>query len=148
MTRNPRKAGRDGPPHFTDKQGRLSIWVALCPLKAIPEGYFKEDYSDEDQPSTPFSEDFGFGFYGHDLVELNCSPDGPRPVRDLLAVHSYSASFLEAAAAEAHHKGVAATELVFVMYDFEYHPEVTGVGQSDSLLFLGCFDYDKDARGA
>jgi hypothetical protein len=142
------KVNRYGPPHFSDREGRLSIWVGLCPLKDVPEDYFKENYADEDQPFTLFSQDFGFGFYDHDFVEMNCSRTGPKPVRDLLAAHSYSASFLDAASAATRQERLTDTELVFLMYDFEYDPDVTGIRHSDYLRFLGCFDYDKEAPNA
>jgi Immunity protein 22 len=143
-----KKVNRYGPPHFSDKENRLSIWIGRCPLAEIPDDYFKENYADEDQPFTRFSEDFGFGFYDHDFVEMNSSATGPKPVRDLLAGHSCSTSFLEAAATAAEQNGMKATELIFLMYDFEYDPKVTGIQQSKWLWFLGCFDYDKSAPNA
>jgi hypothetical protein len=140
-----RKVNRYGPPHFSDKKNRLSVWIGICPLSAVLEDYFKENYLDEDQPFTTFSEDFGFGFYDHDSVEMNVSQTGPGPVRDLLADVSYSASFLEAAASAAERQGIRQTELIFLMDDFEYDPKVTEIEQGKHLRFLGCFDYDPHA---
>ncbi len=135
-----RKVNRYGPSHFSDKENRISIWIGVCPLIEIPEDYFKETYTDQDQPFTHFSEDFGFGFFDHDFVEMNCSRSGRKSVRDLLPVHSYSASFLEAASTAAEQPGMDETELIFLMYNFEYDPELTGIKQSKCLRFLGCFD--------
>lgn len=148
MKDKPKKANRYGPPHFSGKEGRLSIWLAVRPLKEMREDYFEENYANEDRPFTLFSEEFGFSFYDHDLVEVSRSEAGPKPIRDLLAAHSCSASFLEAAAAAAAEQGVTETALVLLMYDFDYDYEITGVKQSDYLFFLGSFHYDKGGRSA
>ena len=140
-----KKVNRYGPPQLSDKENRLSIWGGRCSVREVPEDYFNENYTDEDQPFTRFSEDFGFGFYVLDFVELNCSETGPKPVHDILAGHSYSTSFIDAASTAAEKLRMAKTELVFLMYDFEYDPKVTGIKQSKYLRFLECFDFDKDA---
>lgn len=142
---------RYGPPHFSDQENRVSIWLGIVPLDEIPEDYFQENYQDEDKPFTHFSADFGFGFYDHDFVEMmtggeNVADSVPKPVRFLLDVTSYNDSFLQRALLAANECGITESELAFLMYDFEYDPKVTGITQSKWLRFIGCFDYDKDAE--
>ncbi|QOV88594.1 immunity 22 family protein [Humisphaera borealis] len=142
--KNRKKITRDGPPHFGE-EGRVSIWVGIAPLKKVPKDYFDENHEDEDAPIDQFAADFGFGYYSHDLVELNDEEPKPRPTHELLAFHSYSMSFIDEAAAAAAKAGVKTSQFAVVMFDFDYNPKVTGVSRNAYLQFIGSFDYDKDA---
>ena len=108
----------------------------------------EENYEDEDKTSNRFSADFGFGYDDHDFVEMNTSDTGPKTLNDFLPDHSCSGLFMEDVAVVAQERGVADTELVFLMYDFAYDPAVTSASRSEYLLFLGCFDYDEGAPTA
>ena len=76
--------------HF-DKSHMVSIWVATVPRADFPKDYFKENYGDDDEPFTEFSEDFRLGFYDHDFVENN-SAKKPTALEKLLT-GSYADSY-------------------------------------------------------
>lgn len=138
------KITRHGPPHF-GREGRVSVWLSIVPLKKVPTDYFDENDEDDDTPLNAFAAEFGFGYYDQDLVELNDEQSAALPVWDLLAVHSYTASFVDAAAAAAGKAGIQTAQSAVVMYDFDYDPKVTGVSRSAYFQFIGAFDYDRDA---
>jgi hypothetical protein len=136
----------DGP-HFRVKHDVVSIWAATCPAADIPDDYFEEYGSDEDEdPFDPFSFDFGFGYYNHDDVEAYPSKEQRAvPIGELLAPLSFSPSFRDAAVKQAEALGVGQTTYVFLLYNFQYDPAVTGIRESACMRFVGVFPYDRKA---
>jgi hypothetical protein len=133
----------EGPNFRTHNDEIVSLWVAICPLKEIPENYFSENYEGEDdEPFNDFSNDFGFGYYDHDFVETICNEDwSEMAAADLIAKLSYSQSFLEAAQKAADDRGVTTTAYVLALYNFSYDPKVTLLESSKFMRFIGAFPF-------
>jgi hypothetical protein len=132
-----------------EAKGTVSVWVAIVPRSRIPADYFEEHYErEDDEPFSRFSEDFGFGYYDHDFVDTNGVTGRAKPIEQLLGPCSFSASYLAAAADAARQQGLDKTAFVFLLYDIEYRPEVTGVSRSACMAFLGNFRYDPEASHA
>jgi Immunity protein 22 len=135
--------GRYSEYDFEDKE-RVSIWVAIVPWQQLPNEYFEEHYGGgDDEPFAQFSHEFGVGFYDHDFVSTNGSEES-KPLVNLLGPCSYSSSFLEPALAEARRRGLDKTSFVFLLYDYDYDPEVTKVSRTAYMEFLGSFPYDSE----
>lgn len=138
---------RYGPPHFR-RDGYVSIWATIAPSNEIPEDYCVPNYEDEEAPFSEFAGDFKFGSYDLDFSESFAS-DGPAcSTRDLLKYLSYSRSFIDEAENAAKAKKLEATEWIFLLYDFDYDPNVTGVTESRYMRFLGSFQFDKKSGPA
>jgi immunity protein 22 of polymorphic toxin system len=132
-----------------EAEGVVSIWVATIPRSRIPEDYFQANYdAEDDEPFSPFSEEFGFGYYDHDSVESNASTDRPKTIERLLGECSFAASFVGEAVAAAERLSLDKTDFVFLLYDIKYPPEVTGVSRSEYMAFLGSFRYDPESESA
>jgi hypothetical protein len=111
----------------------VSIWVATVPWNDLPNEYLEEHYG----------EDFGFGFYDHDSMSTNGSEEA-KPLEELLAPCSYSTSYIQEATAEARKRGLDKTCFVFLLFDIEYDPMLTGVSKSAYMEFLGSFRYNAE----
>jgi hypothetical protein len=137
----------DGPHFRVDDEDVVSIWAATCPLADIPDNYFEDYGSDEDDdPFDPFSSDFGFGCYNHDDVEAYSAKDVLAvPIGELLTPLSFSVSFRDDAVRQAEARGVGQTCYVFLLYNFKYDPAVTGIRESACMRFIGVFPYDRKA---
>lgn len=103
-----KKVSRYGPPHF-NKDGYVSIWVAVVPLSKIPDDYFKERYGDEEVTLTKFYGDFGFGYFDHDFMDTNGSKESAMPIEKLVGACSFSSSYVEEAVAHAKKRGLRNT---------------------------------------
>ena len=107
-----------------EAKGTVSIWVAIVPRSRIPADYFEEHYGREDDgPFSRFAEDFGFGYYDHDFVDMNGVAGRAKPVGELLGPCSFSASYLADAVAAAERQGLDKTAFVFVLHNIAYRPE-------------------------
>jgi hypothetical protein len=137
----------DGPHFEVEDEDVVSIWIAKVALTDIPESYFQENYSeDDDEPLNPFSADFGFGYYDHDCVETYCEDDWRIvPIGSLIEPLSYSSSFQDAVVRQAQELDSAQTCYVFLLYNFKYDPKVTGIRESKYMRFLGVFLYDRNS---
>ncbi|HEY9226352.1 MAG TPA: immunity 22 family protein [Gemmatimonadaceae bacterium] len=129
-----------------EKIGVVSIWVATVPLSKIPKTYFEMREDDDEEAFTPFSNDFGFGWYDHDSVDSNNSSEKPKSLDRLIGECSFSVSFSDKAVAAAKKQGLDKTPAVFLLYDIDYRPKMTGVSQSKYMAFLGSFKHDPDAE--
>lgn len=131
----------DGPDFECEDRDVVSIWIAKCSSDDIPNDYFEENYSgDDDEPFNQFSTDFGFGYYDHDFVEA-MALGGSSPLEEILNCSSYGESFAKKATLSSETKE---TVHVFLMYNFEYKPEVTGIIESNFYKFIGVYDYDRN----
>ncbi|MBI1891274.1 MAG: immunity 22 family protein [Burkholderiales bacterium] len=134
--------GRYDGPHFHCEENLVSVWAAKCPISQVPDDYFEENYGgDDDDPFNQFSTDFGFGYYDHDFVE-GAALEKSAPIEQIIETASYGQSFANDVKAGSEVKN---TEHVFLMYNFNYDPSVTGVRESKYYKFLGVFKYDPDA---
>jgi len=135
--------GRYDGPHFScEDNDVVSVWVAKCALSKIPDDYFIENYDGEDEdPFNQFSTDFGFGYYDHDFVEP-MALEGSAPLDAIINDSSYGKSFAKEAYAASTIKN---TEHIFLMYNFNYDPKITGVIESEYYKFIGVFKYDRNA---
>ena len=140
-----KKVSRYGPPHF-NKDGFVSIWVAVAPLSKIPSDYFDERYGDEEVTLTKFYGDFGFGYFDHDFVDTNGSKGRAQSIEKLIAACSFSSSYVEQAAAEAKRRGLEKTQYVVLLYDFKYDPKQTKITENSYMAFIESFPYDRDRR--
>lgn len=131
----------DGP-HFSKEGSNIvSIWASKVSLDKIPDDYFEENYSeDDDEPFNEFSSDFGFGFYDHDFVET--AGEYGTTNEEKLMYSSYGKSFCKEASLAC---DIPSVDYFFLMYDFIYDPTVTGIKESKYFIFLGCFKFDKNA---
>jgi hypothetical protein len=108
----------------------------------MPSDYFIEDYDGEDEdPFNQFSTDFGFGYYDHDFVEGAALP-GCASIDKIIEAASYGHSFATEVKAASEIKNA---EHVFLMYNFNYSPNVTGITESKYYKFVGVFKFDKNA---
>lgn len=137
----------DGPHFQCDDRDLVSIWVAHTDFDAIPESYMQYNIGGgDDEPWSAFTDNFGFGFYDDDSVESHLQPDLRRaPLYEQLKFLSYSSSFIEAAVEEAQQRNLDKTSFVFLMYNFAYDPNVTGIQRDDYLEFLGSFAFDPES---
>ena len=132
----------DGPHFYCENENVVSVWVAILPLNEIPDDYFEEDYGgDDEDPFNEFSSDFGFGYYDHDFVEAN-TLESCSPINEILKECAYGNSFAEAAYQSSDIKN---SEHVFLMYNFNYDPEITGITRSKYYKFIGVFSYNENA---
>ena len=138
----------DGPHFDCEDRDVVSIWIAHCTFGSIPKDYMEYNIGgDEDEDWSKFTKNFGFGFYDDDSVESFLQPSKRKAsVYDQLKFLSYSSSFIDEAVAAAQNINLPKTTFVFLMYNFEYDPAVTGIKQDDYLTFLGVFDFDTEAR--
>ena len=133
----------DGPRFAQEGNAVVSVWLALPSHGPAPDDYFEEDYGDDEaQPFNRFSGDFGFGYYDHDFAEGSRAPGrADVPVAQLIAKCSYAEHFAHAVAQRAHALGIAESSEAYLMYEFAYDPQVTGVDRSACLRFIGVFPY-------
>lgn len=134
----------DGP--FFDQPGVVSIWIEIRPWseRKVPADYCTPfDADDDDADFCAFSRDFRFGCFDLDQAESNCAEDGQLVSLGLLLEPvSYSASFLSAAVAEAVRQDIPQASSVWLIYDLQYDPAITGVNESPFLRFVGAFPYE------
>lgn len=137
----------DGPHFECEDRDVVSIWVAHANFDAIPESYMEYNIEgDDDEPWSTFTENFGFGFYDDDFVESFLQPDQQQAsLYEQLKFLSYSSSFIEAAVDEARKRNLDDTAFVFLMYNFAYDPNVTGIQCDEFLEFLGVFAFDSES---
>ena len=137
----------DGPDF--EREGVVSIWIGVRPWNDPdwPEDYCVPKYGGEDEdPLCDFTVDFKFGHFDLDETESNYSDDGSMvDLELLLKEHSFSSSYLEKALEEARRQGCGAASAVWLILDFAYDPEITGVRESRFLRFLGAFEYDSES---
>lgn len=135
----------DGPDF--DREGTVSIWVVTRPWNdpEFPEDYCVPNYGgDEDEPLCDFTEDFKFGYFDLDKAESNYTDDGSMGgLESLLEPLSYSASYREKALEDAQRLGCDAASGAWLIFDFAYDPQITGITESRFLRFLGAFKYTK-----
>src|SRR5262249_38546255 len=94
-----------------EAKGVVSIGVATVGRTRLPDACCAEPHArEEDEPSSRFSEDFGFGYNDHDVVDTNWVTDRPKPLERLLGECSFSASYLADAVAAAKRQGFDQTE--------------------------------------
>ena len=124
----------------------VSVWASICPVSEIPENYFElRCVSIADEPMNPFSADFGFELYDEDFVESYCHEEDWRAVEigDLIRPEwsSYCETFRDMAIARAKEVGVGTTAFVFLIYNFHYDPDRSGVTESRFMRFVGAFPF-------
>jgi hypothetical protein len=131
----------DGP-HFDKEDSNIvSIWASKVPNQEIPEDYFTDNYSEDDEePFNQFSSDFGIGCYDHDFTE-NSRDYGDTNEQKLMYA-SYGKSFCKEASLACDIQSVGT---FYLMYDFIYDPKVTRINESKYFKFIGCFKFDKNA---
>ncbi|HEX3151141.1 MAG TPA: immunity 22 family protein [Gemmataceae bacterium] len=113
------------------------IWLGLFAPEA-PDNYFVQEYVDDETPESQFGAEQGQHSFDYDFVEISF-PNDPRPVRELVNGHSYSASYLEAVVKKATDLGISEAN-VFVLArkdEFERPRSVSGPGYK--LWYLGEF---------
>lgn len=111
------------------------LWLGLFGPDA-PDNYFVQEYVDDETPQSQFGAEQGQRSFDYDFVEISF-PNDPRPVRDLVDGHSYSASYLDAVVRKATDFGITEAN-VFVLANkdqFECPRSVTGAGYK--LWYLG-----------
>lgn len=119
----------------------VSIWASKVDLEKIPSNYFEENYSeDNDEYFNQFSSDFGFGYYDHDFIE-NAGKYGDTN-EEKLKLASFGKSFFKEASQACDLPNV---DNFFIMYDFIYNSDFTGIKESKYYKFIGCFNFDKSA---
>ncbi|MCX7205603.1 MAG: immunity 22 family protein [Proteobacteria bacterium] len=134
--------GKFDGPYFRCDEDLVSVWIAKCPCSKMPVDYFTENYDGEDEdPFNQFSTDFGFGYYDHDFVE-GSALIGSASIEDIIKKASYGHSF---AMEVSDTSDVKYSEHVFLMYNFNYSPSVTGVTESKYYKFIGVFKFNQNA---
>src|SRR5258707_9878025 len=88
------------------------IWLGLFAPES-PETYFVQEYVDDKTPQSQFGSEQEQHSFDYDFVEISF-PNDPRPVRDLVDGHSYTASYLEAIVRKAAELGITDAN-VFVL---------------------------------
>jgi hypothetical protein len=135
-----------------ERDGIVSVWIGTRPWNdpEWPDDYCVPSYGEEDDdaPLCAFTFDFRFTYFDLDKTESNYSDDhGLVPLESMLRPLSFSESFLDAALDEARRQGVTEASAAWVIYDFAYDPQVTGVRESRFFRFLGAFPYRPDSAG-
>ncbi|GAA4468812.1 immunity 22 family protein [Novipirellula rosea] len=134
-------------PDFTARDDDVaSFWLAKYDHTRLPDDYFTENYGeDDDEEFNQYSHDFRIGFYDHDYQETACTDDGTsKPIAELLR-GSWASSYRNAVSEAAKARGYIETSLIWIMFNFRYDPSISGVIETDDLLFLGVFPFDKSA---
>jgi hypothetical protein len=138
----------DGPHFECEDRDVVSIWVAHVNFGDIPENYMEYNRDgDDDTPWSKFTHNFGFGYYDDDFVESFLQPSKQKaPLYEQLKFLSYSSSFIDDAVREAQERSLDKTAFVFLMYNFAFDPNVTGIQRDDFLEFLGVFPFDAESE--
>jgi hypothetical protein len=132
--------------NFSVDEDIVSIWAAICPVAEIPDDYFMRKFPREwYEPMNPFCADFGITGYDEDHVEAYCEEDG-WPSVDIgqlvrLEWSSYCDTFRDQAIVRANEIGVGKTPYVYAIYNFQYDPTRSGIGESRFMKFVGTFPY-------
>lgn len=117
------------------------IWLGLFGPGA-PRDYFVQRYDeDSDVPPSRFGAEQGQRYsFDYDFVEISYVDD-PRPVRELVAGHSYSESYLDAVASKASEIGLTEAN-VFILADHDqFESPRSAAGTDYKLWYLGEFTY-------
>lgn len=80
----------------------VDVWVGRFPSREAADACFAETYAegdDDDPPISSFAADMGEVFYDHDFVERAYLDPSATDFAAALAPHSWSSSYLAAAAA-------------------------------------------------
>ncbi len=134
-------------PDYTARDDDVaSFWLAKYDLMRLPIDYFNENYAGgDDEEFNQFSHDFRIGYYDHDYQETACTDDGAsKPITELLQ-GSWASSYRNAVSEAAMLRDYIETSLIWIMFHFRYDPSISGAIETDDLLFLGNFPFNKAA---
>jgi uncharacterized repeat protein (TIGR04138 family) len=124
------------------RPGFVSVWVATFPSLEEAEAYFGiPDEIGVYLPPEPFAAELGLNDLPPDILEVNFEQVAPRPIPELLADATFSASFLDRAAAAADGQGLREAQGVALLYDFDYRLVPDWRTKAGPLAFVGAFPF-------
>lgn len=117
------------------KKNLRHVWVGQFSPEA-PEAYFVQEFVNDETPLSQFGAEQGTRKFDYDFVEISFAND-PMPLREIIGMHSYSSSYIEAVIKKLTDLGVNEAN-VFVLArkdQFQSPKSVEGIGYK--LWYLG-----------
>lgn len=118
----------------------VSVWASKVGSLQIPKGYFRAIYDENEESSIQFAQDFGIEYYDTGFSE-RADRYGDTNI-ERLRFASFGESFCKSASSAC---GEERVECFFLIYDFDYDPNVSGVSESEYFKFVGSFEFDTSA---
>jgi hypothetical protein len=118
----------------------IDIWIGTFPTKSALAEYLAETYTDDDSaPISRLAADMGQKFYDHDFLEHSFHLSPSSDIRARLGPHSFSRSYVEAAAAAFESGGTSSFNTILLVWGKRItHP--SSVQRDDyRLQYLGRF---------
>jgi hypothetical protein len=130
----------DGPNTGCRRKGVVSIWVGSFPTLEAAESYFGiPDEIGVYLPPEGFASDLGVENDLLDKLEVNFERIAPRPLGELLADATCSATFYDQAVEAASRMGIATSQGIALVYDFDYQEKPGWHPAVGPLTFIGTF---------
>ena len=126
----------------------VDLWLGRCPSAEAVDRYFQETYSDDDieTPISEFAADMGLIFYDHDLMERGFRDTPTASVAEALAGHSFSSSYVLAAADVLTAKQLPMFNVVVLVWGCEIERPRSVARPPLFLDYVGRFRCDPDAE--
>lgn len=121
---------------------RVNLWFGRATGKKAFNAFFKETYSDDDRPISPFAESQGETFYDHDFLETHFNAK-LRTTNEALMAISFSSSF-----ADSVRDLVSSFDYNFSVAAFsdDFSAPRSVEAEGLSLTYIGTFEYDQKAK--
>ena len=130
----------DGPTTACRRKGVVSIWIGSFPTVEAAEFYFGiPDEIGVFLPPEGFAAELGVECDLLEKLEVNFERIVPRPLGELLADATSSATFRDQAVEAASRLGIATAQGIALVYDFDYQARPGCQSAVGPLTFVGTF---------
>ena len=126
----------------------VDIWVGRFASEQAADAYFDERYAGDDTPISDFAADMEATFYDHDFMERSFHAQPQHQLQEALGQHSFSSSYMAAAAAAFEGCRVKPFNFLLVMDGEQIDAPGSVFNDRMSLQYLGHFDCDTAAGPA